>query len=158
RLPAHAIAVVLINKAHERPLIIFGGQGGLDPRQTLYRALMEAIAVAFLGIYGPLYMPKEYLQSSAKPTFTDLDRNVAFFAAPTDADSKIAAIRQLASGTKLLSSMPNFQKSGVKRDTAHVIQQLSELSRYAAFIDITPPETHRMGWRVMRVFIPELVT
>lgn len=156
-LPAHAIGVALINKGRERPLIICGGQGGLDPRQTLYRALMEAIAVAFLGIYGPLYMPKEYLQSS-DDAFTDLDRNVAYFAAPAQADAKIAAIRQLAGGTSLLTNMPNFQKVGVKRDTAHLIQELSKLSQYAAFIDITPPETQPRGWHVMRVFIPELVT
>jgi len=157
-MSAHAIGVVLINKAQGRPLIIFGGQGGLDPRQTLYRALMEAIAVAFLGIYGPLYLPKQYLQSTDDSTFTDLDRNVAFFADPNGAATKVAAVRKLANGTKLLSSMPNFQTPGTERDTMRLIQQLSKLSQYAVFIDITPPETSRMGWHVMRVFIPELVT
>jgi thiazole/oxazole-forming peptide maturase SagD family component len=155
---AHAIGAVLINKAHERPLIVFGGQGGLEPKQTLYRALAEAIAVAFLGIYGPLYLPKQYLQSASVEVFTDLDRNVSFFADPSEADAKVAAIRRLADGSRLLSTLPNYQKLGPKDDTARLIQQLSKFSQYAVFLDITPPETHRAGWRVMRVFIPEFIT
>jgi thiazole/oxazole-forming peptide maturase SagD family component len=158
RAASHAVAVVLINKARERPLIVLGAQSGLEPKQTLYRALMEAVGVAFLGIYGPLYLPKQYLESHSEEVYTDLDRNVSFFAEPSQADAKIAAVRQLVSGTKLLSSMPNYQKTGTKGDTARLIEQLSELSQYAVFLDITPPETHRMGWHVMRVFVPELVT
>ena len=56
---------------------------------------MEAVAIAFLGIYGPLYMPKEYLASDSASGFTDLDSNVAFFASPRDASSKRRVIEKL---------------------------------------------------------------
>lgn len=35
---------------------------------------------------------------------------------------------------------------------------LKKISKYAVYLDITPPEVISQGWSVMRVFIPELCT
>ena len=58
---AHVFGSVVINKRDERPFLMLGAQGHLDPRRGFYRSLMEAVAISFLGIYGPLYLPKWYL-------------------------------------------------------------------------------------------------
>jgi thiazole/oxazole-forming peptide maturase SagD family component len=155
---AHVFGSVLINKTHDRPLIVMGAQGHLDPVRAFYRSLMEATAIAFLGAYGPLYLPKEYLAADAGLNFTDLDSNVAYFAAPEDAETKKNVIRKMVNGKKVLSSFKRYETNDVAADTARLVRQLSSVSKYGVYLDITPPETSSQGWRVMRVFLPELVT
>lgn len=157
-LDAHVIGSAVINKREERPFISFGAQGHLDPARACYRSLMEAVAVSFLGIYGPLYLPKEYLASTEGSDFTDLDRNVAFFAAPEQAAVKREVFRKLTGERRTLSSMKSYDTGDVRADTARLVKQLSSVSEYGVYLDVTPPETRERGWKVMRVFIPELVT
>jgi thiazole/oxazole-forming peptide maturase SagD family component len=155
---AHVFGSVLMNKRKERPLIMLGAQGDLNPVRGFYRSLMEAVAISFLGIYGPLYLPKQYLASVPDATFTDLDRNVAFYASPDNAEQKKSSINKLVGGRKVLSGMKSHDSGDVNSDTARLIRQLSGVSEYGVFLDITPPETRNRGWKVMRVFLPELVT
>ncbi|HYY94277.1 MAG TPA: YcaO-like family protein, partial [Pyrinomonadaceae bacterium] len=155
---AHVIGSAVINKKGERPFISFGAQGHLDPARASYRSLMEAVAVSFLGIYGPLYLPKEYLASTDGSNFTDLDRNVAFFASPENAAAKLELFRRLAGERKALSGLRSYDTGDVRADTARLVRQLSAVSEYGVYLDVTPPETRGHGWKVMRVFIPELVT
>lgn len=155
---ANVFGSVLINKHDERPLVVFGAQGHLDPARAFYRGLMEAIAIAFLGVYGPLYLPKDYFTSDFGPTFTDLDSNVAFFASPEGSAMKKDIIRKMVEGRKVLSSMKNYDTGDVEADTARLVQQLSSVSEYGVYLDVTPPESRSRGWKVMRVFFPELVT
>jgi thiazole/oxazole-forming peptide maturase SagD family component len=155
---AHVLGSVVINKQNERPLIVLGAQGHLDPVRAFYRSLMEAVAIAFLGIYGPLYLPQEYLASTTGSTFTDLDRNVAFFASPEDAAEKRSVIHKLVGGRRVLSTLKSHASGDAGRDTARLVRQLSSVSEYGVYLDVTPPETRSRGWKVMRVFLPELVT
>jgi thiazole/oxazole-forming peptide maturase SagD family component len=155
---AHVFGTVLLNKNDERPFIVFGAQGHLDPLRGFYRSLMEALAIAFLGIYGPLYLPGQYLAPTSGSTFTDLDRNVSLFASPEDADAKRRVIRDLVGGRKVLSGYKSYDSGRPGADTARLIRQLSKHSEYGVYLDVTPPETRAHGWKVMRVFLPELVT
>lgn len=155
---AHVFGSVLVNRRDERPLIVLGAQGHLDPARAFYRALMEAVAIGFLGIYGPLYLPAEYLMPPGGSGFTDLDRNVAFFADPSDAGLKRGVIDGLVEGTRVLSAMKSHDTGDAERDTVRLIRQLRPFSEHAVFLDVTPPETRPLGWHVMRVFLPELVT
>lgn len=155
---AHVFGSALMNKREERPFIVFGAQGHLDPVRAFYRSLMEAIAIAFLGIYGPLYLPQEYFAASSGSTFTDLDRNVAFFASPDDAALKTKLIERLVGGRTVLSGMKSHDSGAPRVDTARLVRQLSSVSEYGVYLDVTPPETSSRGWKVMRVFLPEMVT
>jgi thiazole/oxazole-forming peptide maturase SagD family component len=155
---AHVFASILINRDNQRPFIVLGAQGQLDPIRAFYRSLMEAVAGSFLGIYGPLFLPKQYLSSSKEPDFTDLDRNVSFFASAEDADRKRQLIQNLIGGRIVLSGMKNYDTGDTRADTIRLIRQLSSVSEYAVFLDITPPETRDRGWKVARVFFPELLT
>jgi thiazole/oxazole-forming peptide maturase SagD family component len=155
---ANVFGSVLINKHDERPLIVFGAQGHLDPARAFYRGLTEAMAIAFLGVYGPLYLPKDYLISTSGLTFTDLDRNVSFFASPEGGEQKKEVIRKMVGGRKVLSGMKNYETGDVEAETARLVRQLSSVSEYGVYLDVTPPESRSRGWKVMRVFFPELVT
>lgn len=154
----HVFGAVLINKAEDRPYIVFGAQGHLGPAKAFYRSLMEAVAIAFLGIFGPLYLPGAYLAPTDGVAFTDLDQNVAFFASPEKAQLKRRVIDEMVGGKSVLSAMQNHDSGDSRADTARLIQQLSRVSEFGVFLDITPPETADRGWRVMRVFLPELVS
>jgi thiazole/oxazole-forming peptide maturase SagD family component len=155
---ACALGAVLVNREDARPLIAFGAQGSLDPVHACYRALMEAVAISFLGLYGPLYLPRQYFVAESRPDFTDLDRNVAFFAAPEDAAGKRRIIREMMGETAALTGMRNFETGDARADTARLVKDLSGVSEHGVFLDITPPETRSRGWYVARVFLPELVT
>jgi hypothetical protein len=117
---------------------------------------MEALAISVLGVYGPLYLPKQFMSPAC--SFTDLDSNVAFFASPDNASEKRQVIEKLVEGRTPLSAMVNYNKGDMQADTTALIHQLSSVSKYGVSLDITPPETRSRGWKVMRVFLPELVT
>jgi len=155
---AHVLGTAIMNKKEERPFIVYGAQGHLDPLKGFYRSFMEAVAISFLGTYGPLYLPEEYFTYPENDTFTDLDKNVAFFAFPNDGQKKRDLLRSMVKGKKLLSSMKTYETGNTKKDVTKLIRQLSGVSEYAVFLDVTPPEARGKGWYVMRVFIPELVT
>lgn len=155
---AHVFGTVVMNKKEERPFIVYGAQGHLDHLKGFYRSFMESVAIAFLGIYGPLYSPKEYFSYPEKDSFTDLDTNVAFFAFPNHAQKKRDLIHSMVKGKKLLSAMKTYETEDAKKDVTKLIRQLSGISEYAVYLDVTPPEAREKGWYVMRAFIPELVT
>jgi thiazole/oxazole-forming peptide maturase SagD family component len=155
---AHVFGTAIMNKKEERPFIVYGAQGHLDAVKGFYRSFMESMAIAFLGIYGPLYSPKEYFNDPGQDTFTDLDKNVSFFAEPSQAQKKRDIIRGMGEGEKLLSAMKSYESGNTKSDLIRLIGQLSRVSEYAVYLDVTPPETRDKGWYVMRAFIPELVT
>jgi thiazole/oxazole-forming peptide maturase SagD family component len=158
QVDAHVITSVLIHKQNQRPFIMLGAQGHLHAGRAFYRSLMEAVAISFLGIYGPLYLPKEYLASNSGNGFTDLDTNVSFFASGENAAEKRAVIDGMVEGRKALSTMKSYDTGNTRADTARLIRQLSSVSEYGVLLDVTPPETRSRGWKVMRVFFPELVT
>lgn len=154
---AHVFGAVIINKLGQTPYITLGAQGHLDPVRAFYRALMEALAISFLGIFGPLYMPKEYLWAKGSG-FTDLDTNVAYFASPENSDKKRSIIEKLISGKSVLSGMKNYATDDVTLDTIRLVRQLSTVSEWGVYLDITAPEVRSYGWKVIRVFFPELVS
>jgi thiazole/oxazole-forming peptide maturase SagD family component len=159
---AHVTAAVLSNKKDARPLLVMGAQAHLDPVHAVYRAMAEAIAVSFLGIFGPVYLPGQYSPGSDSDSdgldFTDLDRNVGYFADPTRAAEKRAAIGALVGPRRPLSALDSYSSGDTRDDLARLLGQLSHVSEYGVYLDITPPEALEKGWRVMRTFIPELVT
>jgi thiazole/oxazole-forming peptide maturase SagD family component len=153
---AHVIASIVINKQEARPFITLGAHATLEPVHALYRSLMEALAISILGVYGPLYLPKQFMTPA--PSFTDLDSNVAFFASPENATEKRQVIEKLVAGQAALSAMKSYEAGDPQAETAALIQQLASVSKYGVCLDVTPPETRSRGWKVMRVLLPELVT
>jgi thiazole/oxazole-forming peptide maturase SagD family component len=148
----------LLNKKNSRPLIVYGSHADLDPVRALYRSVMEAAAITFLGLYGPLFSPKQYFPSREKLNFTDLDTNVGFFADPNEATEKRAAIQAMVANARPLSTLQSYESGDEVRDLGRLIKEVSKLSQFAVFLDVTPPEVREQGWYVMRVLVPELIT
>jgi thiazole/oxazole-forming peptide maturase SagD family component len=154
----HVFGTALLNKRDERPLLTYGSHADLNPLRAVYRSCMEAAAITYLGVYGPLFSPKEYFPSVKAEKYADLDTNVGFYSDPANAETKRLAIRGLVDGCKPVSSFESAESGDTITDCAALLSALSRVSEFGIFLDVTPPEVRDQGWYVVRALVPELIT
>lgn len=155
-MPGHAFAVALMSKGTERPTVLVGTGAGLNPAATLYRTLIEAVAIFYMAYNGPVLQPNNYLVDVDEHSHKNLDSNVAYWAAPEDGDAKRATMRKMAEGEVRLSALKSHQ-SEIDEELDYILGELKKVSSYAVHLDITPPELEHEDWSVARVFFPEMV-
>jgi thiazole/oxazole-forming peptide maturase SagD family component len=155
-MPGHVFGVALLSKGTERPTVLLGTGAGLNPAATLYRTLIEAVAIFYMGYNGPALQPRDYLSDIDEDSHTNLDSNVAYWAGGEDRDTKRATMRNMVEGEVTLSALKNHQ-STIDEELDYILGELKTVSRYAVHLDITPPELEDTDWSVARVFFPELV-
>jgi hypothetical protein len=155
-MPGHVFAVGVLSRGAERPTVLLGTGAGLVPGATLYRTLIEAVAIFYIGYNGPALQPRDYLEDIDVGSHTNLDSNVAYWASAADRDTKRAFMRDMVDGEVRLSTLPNYESS-IDEELEYIIGELQGISSYAVHLDITPPELDQTDWSVARVFIPELV-
>ncbi|MDI6604453.1 MAG: YcaO-like family protein [Thermoanaerobacteraceae bacterium] len=149
--------VFLKRKDKKIPYILFGVQGDLDAYNALLRGTMESAAILSLGYYHALYDPQMYNMADYNSAYTDLDTNVLFYASPKNYEKKDNIINELIKDEINLSSLKTQGKtSDINTQIEYIIKELSKVSKYAVYLDMTPPEVSEMGWHVIRVFIPEI--
>lgn len=154
--PAHVFGVFLINKQDRLPYISFGMSASLNPFQGLYRAIAEASATAILSLYGSVSLPEFYATEKRVDNILDLDRNLALFASPAHKEITQPVIQRFYAESISLSSLDNLSKGNPRKDLVYLLSSLKDISEKGIFLDITPPEVANIGYRVMRVYIPEL--
>jgi thiazole/oxazole-forming peptide maturase SagD family component len=155
-MPGHAFAVAVLSKGTERPTVLLGTGAGLNSGATLYRTLIEATAIYYIGYNGPVLQPRDYLVEIDPHSHTNLDSNVGYWASAEDRDAKRATIRNMAEGEIKLSTLKNYQ-STIEEELDYIVGKLKNISAYGVHLDITPPELGHTDWSVARVFFPELV-
>ena len=155
-MPGHAFGVAVLSKGIERPTVLLGTGAGLNPSPTLYRALIEAVAIFYMAYNGPALQPRDYLTGIDVHSHTNLDSNVAYWAGSEDGDTKRATMRNMVEGEVRLSTLKNYQ-STIDEELDYILGELKNISSYAVHLDITPPELEHTDWSVARVFFPEMV-
>lgn len=155
-LPGNVIAAQLTNTRGKSPYILMGCSANLDPVRAAYRALSEAATIHYLAANGPMMSPVDFLGSDGE-SFLNLDSNVAYWTKAEEQGKKNDIIETIYEGVSNISSLENDNKGSDKENLKHIISMISKISKYAVYIDITPPEITGHGLKVMRVFIPELV-
>lgn len=155
-MPGHVFALAVLSKGAERPTVLLGTGAGLEPNATLYRTLIEAVAIYYIGYNGPALQPGDYLRDIDEKSHTNLDSNVAYWAGTADADAKRAVMRDMVDGEVKLSALSSYEAS-IDDELDYILGKLKAMSDYAVQLDITPPELKHTAWSVQRVFIPELV-
>lgn len=155
-LPGHVFGVSLLSRGDERPTVLLGTGAGLNPAGTLYRTLIEAVAIYYMGYNGPAIQPADYLSDIGEHGHINLDSNVAYWADAGNGDSKRATMRSMVEGEVALSALKNY-RSTPDAELDYIFRALREFSDYAVHLNITPPELQHTDWTVARVFIPELV-
>lgn len=155
-LPGYTLAAQLLNKDGKSPYALMGCSANLDPIRAAYRATAEAATIHYLAANGPMMSPVDFL-SCDKDNFLNLDSNVAYWTKAQDQQQKRAILDKLYDKVANLSTYENLNKHGEEKNLEYMIGKLRNVSKYAVYLDITPPEVIGKGIKVMRVFIPELV-
>lgn len=156
--PVHVVNSVLQNTRGGAPTILNGLGAGLEPKSVVYRTFAESLAIYPLGRYGALFSPKNALQSKGREfgVHTNLDSNVIEWADPENAREKLAFMQGRHSEEIGVSQLKDYS-SGDDDELTLLLDSLRKISKFAVTLDVTPPDLVAMGWRVVRVFVPELV-
>ncbi|WP_441247891.1 YcaO-like family protein [Kitasatospora sp. McL0602] len=156
-LPLPNMGVTLVRRDRKLPYIAFGLQADPDPRYALLRGSAEATAILGIGMFSTVFdLPSVHFAQNGS-AYTDLDTNVLYFAAPHDAERKLAAVESRTSGRIGFGSVPAYaddDQAAIRR----LIGDLAQVSEWASYLDITPPELADTPWKVVRVLIPELLS
>ncbi|MGI6363122.1 MAG: YcaO-like family protein [Bacillota bacterium] len=155
-LPVYLI--ILRRKDSKLPYLIVGTQGDLNAANGLLRGTMESTAIIFMHMFNALFDPEKIEFSNTKSAFADLDTNVLYYGVPDKAEELDKLLEEMTGETILLSEIPSRWEDDVDKQVAHLLREISKVSEYAVYVDITPPEIMDKGWSVIRVFIPELCT
>lgn len=153
-----SFAVYLRRKDNKAPYMLLGIQGDMDPIHGMVRGIMEAVPIAQSTFYNTIFHREaieEVMSSDAK--FIDLDKNVLFYAMPYKQEEKDKLLEDLIEGEINLSEINNYADYDVDMQIKHLIKELSKVSEYAVYMDLTPPEAREKGWYVMRVLVPEIL-
>lgn len=154
-LPIYTI--FLKRKDKKLPYLIVGTQGDLDPRNGILRGTLEATAIIFMHMFNALYDPEKIEYSNTKSVFADLDTNVLYYGVPDKIEELDVLLDSMIGETIKLSEIESpCTSKDIDSQLSYLIKEVSKISEYAVYLDITPPETIDQGWSVMRVFIPEL--
>ncbi|GGM78486.1 YcaO-like family protein [Dactylosporangium sucinum] len=154
-LPLPTIAVVLDRKTDALPILSYGMQGDADPQRALLRAAMESAAILVLPTFSGIFDPTGVHAAANATHYLDLDSNVLFYASPPDADRKRAIFADRSSGSVKLSEIAPLSGSSTLES---LIAMVAGVSRWATYLDVTPPELADTDWKVVRVLIPELLS
>ncbi|MFJ7962461.1 YcaO-like family protein [Streptomyces sp. NPDC096324] len=156
-LPLPNVGVTLVRRDHELPYIAFGLQADPDPRQALQRGGAEATAILAISMFSTVFdLPHVHFAQNSS-TYADLDTNVLYFAAPNDAERKLAAVESRTAGRMELGSVAPYapdDESAIRR----LVSDIAAISEWAGYLDITPPALADTPWKVVRVLIPELLS
>lgn len=153
-----SFAVYLRRKDNKAPYMLLGIQGDMDPVHGIVRGIMEAVPIAQSTFYNAIFH-REAIEEVMSPDakFIDLDKNVLFYAMPYKQDEKNKLLDDLIDGEINLSEIKSYKDYNVDMQIKHLIKELSKVSEYAVYMDLTPPEAREKGWYVMRVLVPEIL-
>ncbi|HWS30553.1 MAG TPA: YcaO-like family protein [Clostridia bacterium] len=147
---------ILLRKEERMPYMVVGTQGDMDAENGVMRGIMEAAAILSMNTFMMSFDAEKFDFALNESAFTDLDTNVYFYAAPRKIEEKRRIVKQLTGESIPLSSIPSLRGQSTDAILESLIAQVKNVSEYAAFLDITPPEIIDKGWSVVRVFIPEI--
>ncbi|MGV9268188.1 YcaO-like family protein [Kitasatospora sp. NPDC003701] len=156
-LPLPNMGITLVRRDRKLPHIAFGLQADPDPRYALLRGSAEATTILGIGMFSTVFDLPNVHFAQHKSAYTDLDTNVLYFAGPGDAEQKLAVVESRTDGRLDFTSIPSYAPddgSAIRR----LLSDLAQVSEWASYLDITPPELADTPWKVVRVLIPELLS
>lgn len=148
--------VVLRRKDKKLPYLIVGTQGDYNAANGVLRGTMEATAIIFMHMFNALFDPEKIEFSMKESAFSDLDTNVLYYGVPDKSEEIDALLDKLMDRSVRLSEIPSCCERDTDGQIGHLVRSISQVSEYAVYMDITPPEVIEQGWSVIRVLIPEL--
>lgn len=148
--------IILKRKEKKLPYLIVGTQGDLNAKNGILRGIMEATAIISMHMFNALFDPEKVEFSNTKSAFADLDTNVLYYGVPDKIEEMDKLLDRLIGEDIKLSEIESRWEDDVDSQITHLLGEISKISEYAVYVDITPPEVIDKGWSVVRTFIPEL--
>ena len=102
-------------------------------------------------------MPHLYLKKVTNNNFNNLDTNVSLWASTENYQEKKEFFYTWCKDKVLLSALESQESGSAEEEISDILSKLRKKSEYGVYLDITPPEVHNKGWKVVRTFFPELV-
>lgn len=150
-----SVMVLLRRKDSKIPSLLLGVQGDMNIRNAVLRGIFEATAIVFMNVFNTIYDPNKIVFSNTDTAFADLDTNVLYYGTPGHDDVIDSILHQVCGETVPLSSF-EVRELSTEAQLEHLLMELRKVSKYAVYLDLTPPELYNNSWSVMRTFIPEL--
>lgn len=134
----------VFGKDKDVPQYTVGVQGGKNYERTIYRSIMECLAVLEYNMHLPWLDNEKYINTKFKNTvISNLDDNIVFY-------SKYGKSNKVKHDNDYF-----YNISSIK--TYRPIQSLKKLSKYACFLNVTLPEFEGLNLCITRISIPELL-
>lgn len=148
---------IIKNKNNKPPFLTMGIQGGCNPEYTLLRSIMEAAAIYVnyqeMYIYKAEYINALFLETVKKSC--NLDDTFLYWGNYNDLSDKSKLLSDLISSKKItLKKQTSLSK---KDELLHLFNILKKTTNYFSFLEITPPEFLKYGYKCVRAIIPELL-
>jgi thiazole/oxazole-forming peptide maturase SagD family component len=155
-LPGFAIAAIV--EGDEPPYVAVGLGCDLELPRAIYKAFLEGVAVAQLAKVVLFRRALERRTGEAEELdparIYDLDGNVAHYA-ESDPDTVRARFDQPAVSPEELPEDVRLDAEGQVR---HLLEGFRAAGARLAGMDLTTPDVRALGFRIVRVWSPELLT
>jgi len=156
-LPAFTIACVTGSSGDAVPASAVGLGCDLKLNEAMYKAMLEAVAVSYLA---KIVAFQESISPDPQPADTglfDLDANVGFYARPENLGKIHAKFGGLRAAVEA-SEMPGDFEGSVNDELAHLADAFARSGKELLFLDITTDDAAALGFRVLRVWSPDLLS
>jgi thiazole/oxazole-forming peptide maturase SagD family component len=158
-LPGTAVACLIAAAGGGIPAVAVGLGIDLDLSRALYASLLEAVGVVDLAKIVALYDQTGADGKSGQPIdpgrIFDLETNVVYYAQPENAAALTA---KLSGGSIRDEETPPDAAAAVEEDLALLVRGFAGAGKRLFFLDLTAPEIRDLGFSVVRVWSPELLS
>jgi hypothetical protein len=111
-----------------------------------------------LGTIGYIYQPDLFTSYKDYSNISNLDSNVAFYSSPDNYQLGIHLIDKLTDSKLLrLNTLENYKDKNKEKNLMYLIKELMNISKYATAFNVTTPDIETLGFRVVKVFVPEMM-
>lgn len=160
-LPIRTVLCFIEGKGkYNFPKFAFGIQSGIQIKDCIYRAFMEALAVFNFALYGIIFNDHNELNNANHQSSLSLDANVIKYALNLNEKPQEWVNSVFSKVNKKLSlrTLPFYENDFDVNDDSKILKSLllkvSEKYKYMFIVDVTSPELSQ-NYFVSRVFIPE---
>lgn len=140
-----AVACTIVNRRDEAPNFVLGGSAALSPKEAMVDAMVEASQAWHSQIMDDL------LEGNDGPDEVNtLKDGVGYYAQPENFED----VAFLLDGDTVV---PEPRDDDAPDGLAGLLDALAAADVTPVAIDLTRPDVRELGWRVTKVFVPELV-
>jgi ribosomal protein S12 methylthiotransferase accessory factor len=147
------VMCLMLDHRSQEPVFMTGAAANLDPEQAVFKALLEAGQGRSYIKLLTIAFPNENIDPHR---IYDFERNLRYYSVPENFD-RYAKFLLKSKQTVKLREVPNKSSADIKLNLRIVINLLEKKNFTPIAIDHTQEDLRKIGLKVVRVLVPELV-